>query len=74
MRTVVCIEVEHDKPIPALANLIAGRAWTIGGVTAAEVMVPETYSATQGAEVNRLQRQGFTMSEIALGLTEVVRG
>lgn len=70
MKTVICIEVQHDRPIPRLASLVAGRAWTIGGVVSAEVMVPEHLQT----DLHRLQRAGFSPQEIALGLTEVVRG
>ena len=70
MKTVICIEVEHDRPIVALANLVAGRAWLIDGVRGAEVMVPEV----RRPDLNQLQRAGFTPTEIALGMTEVVRG
>jgi hypothetical protein len=68
MKTVVCIEIEHDRPIPALANLVAGRAWTINGVTGAEVMEAQKPFAVQA-----LRSAGFNESEIALGMTEVVR-
>lgn len=70
MKTIVCIEIEHDKPITALENLVAGRAWTIGGVKGAEVMRAEQPKL----DVHRLQRAGFTEGEIALGVTDVVRG
>lgn len=70
MKTVICIEVEHDRPIPQLANLIAGRAWSIGGVCGAEVMEAQR----PPADVHHLQRAGFSPAEIALGVTEVVRG
>lgn len=71
MRTVVCIEVEHDRPIPHLENLIAGRAWSIGGVVGAEVMRAEQPARV---DLHRLERAGFSHAEIALGLSEVVRG
>lgn len=71
MKTVICIEVEHDRPLPQLANLIAGRAWSIGGVTGAEVMRAEV---PMRVDLGSLERAGFSHAEIALGNTEVVRG
>ena len=70
MKTVVCIEVEHDRPIQNLANLIAGRAWSVSGVKGAEVMRAEQ----PGVDLHQLQRAGFSAAEIALGVAEVVRG
>ena len=68
MKTIVMLQVEHDKPIPALANLIAGRAYTISGVKDAEpyTVRPMTYDELHGV--------GFTPEEIALGTQNVVRG
>ena len=51
MKTVLILTVEHPKPMPDLTDLIAGRAWSIQGVEAAEArlvtdlaewMLPET--------------------------------
>lgn len=67
MKTIVCIEVEHDRPIPKLENLIAGRAWSIDGVKAAEVMRPDAPGE------RRLRDMGFSHDEIRLGMGEVVR-
>jgi hypothetical protein len=66
-RTLVIIEVTHQKPIPMLANMVAGRAYTIQGVTNAETFKSPTLPGTE------LQEQGFTLAEIALGSIEVVR-
>lgn len=60
LTTRVVIEVTHLKEIPELANMIAGRAWSIGGVTKAEVV-------SNGNAVADLEAQGFTLQEIALG-------
>jgi hypothetical protein len=67
MKTLILIEVIHRKPIPALANLIAGRAYTIAGVVNAEPF--ESPFAT----THELTQQGFTLQELALGSMEVVR-
>jgi hypothetical protein len=67
MKTVIVLEIEHRKPIPQLANMIAGRAWSVAGVSRAEVL---PVNGTDGD----LREQGFSASEIALGHTEVVRG
>jgi hypothetical protein len=67
VRTVIVLEIDHRKPIPALANLIAGRAYTIDGVTNAE---PYKLRALTYDELNGI---GFTEAEIALGSQEVVR-
>ena len=32
MKTIITIEVTHDKPVPDLIDKIAGRAYTIDGV------------------------------------------
>jgi hypothetical protein len=67
MKTLILIEVIHRKPIPALANLIAGRAYTIDGVVNAEPFESPFSTGDQ------LQAQGFTLQELALGSMEVVR-
>lgn len=67
MKTLIILEVDHRKPIPWLANMVAGRAYTIDGVTNAEVFKSPTLSTEQ------LQDQGFTLAEISLGSHEVVR-
>jgi hypothetical protein len=61
MKTLVTIEVEHKNPIHELANMIAGRAYTIQGVTNTEVVDED------------LRYQGFKDEEIALGHGEVHR-
>lgn len=38
MKTVVTIEIEHTKPLPSLPSMVAGRAWSIDGVSRAEVV------------------------------------
>jgi hypothetical protein len=68
MKTVIVLEIEHRKPIPQLANMIAGRAWSIAGVSGAELL------PVNGGTDRDLRDQGFTAGEIALGHTEVVRG
>jgi hypothetical protein len=67
MITIVSIEITHKKPIPNLADLIAGRAYTIQNVVDANVI------GDQPQDVLELQRAGFTAEEIALGATEVHR-
>lgn len=66
-RTLIVIEVEHDKPIPHLANMVAGRAWSIDGVRNASL------ADINGGELE-MRQSGFTASELALGRTEVCRG
>lgn len=70
MKTIVTIEVEHDRPIPEIANMVAGRAWSINGVRRAEVVPAEIVEVC----VIDLSAAGFTRDEIALGRSEVVRG
>lgn len=72
MKTVVVIEVDHRKEIPHLADMIAGRAYTIDGVSDAEVLEVESKTA-KPLSVDQLQARGFTLAEIALGLQEVCR-
>lgn len=64
MKTRVTVEIEHDRPLPHFAEMLAGRAWTMPGVKHAEVVPPEHYTDSQG----------FTAAELALGRDEVVRG
>lgn len=33
LTTIFTVTVEHDKPIPDLVDLVAGRAYTLDGVT-----------------------------------------
>jgi hypothetical protein len=66
MRTIVIVEVIHSKEITALADKIAGRAWTLDGVRYATAHVDEKTVAD-------LEQAGFSMAEIALGSQEVVR-
>lgn len=67
MRTLIVIEVDHRKPIPHLANMIAGRAYTIDGVRNAEVV------RSPSITTDDLRDAGFTLAEISLGSQEVVR-
>jgi hypothetical protein len=67
MKTILIIEVEHRKPIPALANMVAGRAYTIDGVTNAQ---PFKSPSVGGVD---MEAEGFTLAEIALGSQEVHR-
>ena len=41
MKTTITLVVDHDKPIAALPELVAGRAWTIDGVKTADVIIIE---------------------------------
>jgi hypothetical protein len=66
MKTICIIEVEHSKPIPHLAEMIAGRAWSMDGVTRAEVV-------KQNLTPDQLHSEGFTLAEISLGQGEVHR-
>lgn len=61
------LEIEHRKPIPLLANMVAVRAYTIDGVKNAEPFISPT------SEEESLALQGFTLAEIALGNGEVHR-
>ena len=61
MRTFILLAIDHRKPIPELANMIAGRAYTIDGVTDAVELKQEELTPEQ------LQAQGFSLEELALG-------
>ncbi len=76
MKTIVVIEVTHERPIQALDEMIAGRAWSIGGVTKAEVCPLSYEQVLNGGsdDVRLLRRAGFSEGEISLGLQEVHRG
>lgn len=67
MKTIVVIEVEHRKALPHLGDMIAGRAYTIDGVTNAELM------KFRGLSAEELQGLGFSLEEICLGSAEVER-
>jgi hypothetical protein len=67
MKTLIIIEVEHRKPLPFLANMIAGRAYTIDGVTNASPF------RSPGAGQEMSEQAGFTLDELRLGASEVVR-
>lgn len=43
MKTLILLEVEHTKPIESLWDLVAGRAYTIDGVS--NVVQPEPSKA-----------------------------
>lgn len=66
-RTLVILEVTHSKPIPALANMIAGRAYTIDGVTDAALV------SSPSMTTDELRDAGFSVGEILLGVQEVHR-
>jgi hypothetical protein len=65
MKTIVILEITHSKPITALPNLIAGRAYTIDGVTNSKPVKLAT------DEVD-MSETGFTLRELSLGAGEVV--
>ena len=68
MKTMIVIEVDHRKEIPHLAEMVAGRAYTIDGVTNAEVA-----STVSELSPEQLQAMGFSLEEISLGAQEVAR-
>lgn len=37
MKTIIELEITHDKPHPQIAEFIAQRAWTIDGIKSVEV-------------------------------------
>jgi hypothetical protein len=47
MKTTIVLEVIHDKPIPHLADLIAGRAYTIDKVSDCLVVTPSAIEAPE---------------------------
>ncbi len=67
MKSVIIIEVTHTKPIPRMANLIAGRAYMLAGVTDARPVKLATLATDERDE------DGFTLSELSLGAQEIVR-
>lgn len=68
MKSYVLLEITHDKPLPALASMIAGRAYTISGVTDAVELKQQELTPEQ------LEAQGFSLGELALGIgREVTR-
>jgi hypothetical protein len=66
MKTIVIVEIVHDKPITDLADRIAGRAWTLQGVRYATAHVDEKTVAD-------LEQAGFSLAEISLGAQDVAR-
>jgi hypothetical protein len=71
MKTLIVIEVDHKKDIPHLADMIAGRAYTISGVTNAEVV--KDWEKRGALSYDELRAMGFSLEEISLGAGEVVR-
>lgn len=67
MKTLIIIEVDHRKPIPHLANMVAGRTYTIDGVTNAQIL------NSPSRKGDALEEAGFTLAEIALGSQDIVR-
>jgi hypothetical protein len=67
MKSLIIIEVIHRKPITNLAQMVAGRTYNIEGVINAEPLVSPFLTPDQ------LQREGFTLAELALAHGEVVR-
>jgi len=65
MKTIVILEITHSKPITALQNMIAGRAYTIDGVTDSKPVKLATDDVDHG-------QSGFTLRELSLGAGEVV--
>lgn len=68
MKSIIVIEVEHDTPVPNLAGLVAGQAFTISGVCGCRELRSDPRQAVQ-----ELRDAGFTFDEIALGMREVAR-
>lgn len=71
MKTIVILEITHDKDIPALGDMIAGRAYTMAGVTNAECV--KDMAALPVMSPERLQAMGFSLEEISLGSQDVER-
>jgi hypothetical protein len=71
MRTVVILEIDHRKDIPSLGEMIAGRAYTISGVTNVEFV--KDMAALPVVSPERLRSMGFTLEEISLGSQDVER-
>ena len=66
MKTIVVIEITHEKHIPDLANKVATRAYTLDGVR-------DTTGWVHNEAIADLQRAGFSLAEISLGASEVER-
>lgn len=41
MKTIVIVEIDHDKPLPDLAAKVAGRAYSMPGVDNANAWEPK---------------------------------
>lgn len=72
MKSLIIIEVDHIRDIPALGDMIAGRAYTIQGVTNAEFV--KDMAKLPVLEPEMLRSMGFTAAEIHLGAQDVERG
>lgn len=42
MQTVIVLVIKHDRPILDLPELVAQRAWTIDGVSSADVLTEDS--------------------------------
>lgn len=64
MKTLILLEVTHKSPVPLLEEKIAGRAYTIDGVSDVRILQDTEQS---------LREAGFSAAEIALGNADPVR-
>lgn len=55
MKTLVILEIDHERPIEHLANLIAGRAYTLPNVRDVQIMRTSKASETED--------HGFALAE-----------
>lgn len=60
MRTLVVLQIDHPKPNPVLAELIASRAWSLDGVESAYVV-----------QVQRLDESGPLPDFVSIDLSHL---
>lgn len=80
MKTFITLEIDHSKPLPVLPEMVAGRAYSIQGVSDVAIVEVNGIAPPQlkpqgrpNPVVSELEKAGFTADEIRLGVTEVER-
>jgi hypothetical protein len=70
MKTLITLEIEHRKPIESLADLVAGRAYTLDNVTNVTVVPMTTEPALLQAPrvLTAAQQEALTLFLCALQL------
>jgi hypothetical protein len=60
VKTILILEIHHDKELPNLCDQVAGRAYTIGGVDDVQVRVGDSFQVRgeSSAKLDAMARVG----------------